>query len=128
MAHASTTRLQLRKGRGESRIAKIICSPYLPESEATFAILESGTTLKQNQRFVLESYFSKHSVRETPFFVVDGSWRCCLDTLEYKPDHLFVDEMQVLAISRTEQHACLPSFSSKKMICNATQCVRRRRG
>jgi len=42
MAHASTTRLQLRKGRGESRIAKIICSPYLPESEATFAILESG--------------------------------------------------------------------------------------
>uniref|UniRef100_A0A7S0QXK9 DNA repair protein RAD51 homolog n=1 Tax=Pyramimonas obovata TaxID=1411642 RepID=A0A7S0QXK9_9CHLO len=42
MAHASTTRLQLRKGRGESRIAKIMCSPNLPESEATFAILESG--------------------------------------------------------------------------------------
>lgn len=42
MAHASCTRLQLRKGRAESRVAKIICSPFLPESEATFAITESG--------------------------------------------------------------------------------------
>mmetsp|Transcript_15550 Transcript_15550/g.21477 ORF Transcript_15550/g.21477 Transcript_15550/m.21477 type:complete len:343 (-) Transcript_15550:123-1151(-) len=42
MAHASCTRIQMRKGRAESRIAKIICSPILPESEATFAITESG--------------------------------------------------------------------------------------
>ena len=42
MAHASCTRIQLRKGRAESRVAKIICSPFLPESEATFAITESG--------------------------------------------------------------------------------------
>uniref|UniRef100_A0A914W3S8 DNA repair protein RAD51 homolog n=1 Tax=Plectus sambesii TaxID=2011161 RepID=A0A914W3S8_9BILA len=42
MAHASTTRLYLRKGRGENRICKIYDSPCLPESEATFAILPDG--------------------------------------------------------------------------------------
>jgi DNA repair protein RAD51 len=33
MAHASTTRLYLRKGRGENRIVKIYDSPCLPELE-----------------------------------------------------------------------------------------------
>ncbi|ACO62666.1 Rad51 DNA recombinase 1 [Micromonas commoda] len=42
MAHASTTRIALRKGRGENRIAKIACSPVLPESEAQFSISELG--------------------------------------------------------------------------------------
>ena len=42
MAHASTTRLALRKGRGGNRIAKIACSPTLPESEAQYAIAEGG--------------------------------------------------------------------------------------
>lgn len=42
LAHASTTRLSLRKGRGEVRIAKIYDSPDLPESEATFAITSGG--------------------------------------------------------------------------------------
>lgn len=42
MAHASTTRLYLRKGRGETRICKIYDSPCLPESEATFAINADG--------------------------------------------------------------------------------------
>lgn len=42
MAHASTTRLYLRKGRGETRICKIYDSPCLPESEAVFAITNSG--------------------------------------------------------------------------------------
>jgi len=42
LAHASTTRLMLRKGRGETRIAKIYDSPDLPESEATFAITPGG--------------------------------------------------------------------------------------
>ena len=42
MAHASTTRLALRKGRGENRIMKIACSPVLPESEAQFSISEFG--------------------------------------------------------------------------------------
>nr|CCN27368.1 recombinase [Milnesium tardigradum] len=38
IAHASTTRLYLRKGKGENRICKIYDSPCLPESEAMFAI------------------------------------------------------------------------------------------
>lgn len=42
LAHASTTRISLRKGRGETRIAKIYDSPDLPESEATFAITGGG--------------------------------------------------------------------------------------
>lgn len=42
MAHASTTRLYLRKGRAETRICKIYDSPCLPESEAIFAISEKG--------------------------------------------------------------------------------------
>ena len=33
MAHASTTRIKLRKGRGETRIAKIVDSPCLPEDQ-----------------------------------------------------------------------------------------------
>ncbi|KAJ7932459.1 DNA recombination and repair protein Rad51 [Mycena leptocephala] len=42
MAHASTTRLQLKKGRGNNRTCKIYDSPCLPEMETTFAILNSG--------------------------------------------------------------------------------------
>lgn len=42
MAHASTTRLSLRKGRGEQRIMKIYDSPCLPEGEAIFGIYEDG--------------------------------------------------------------------------------------
>jgi len=44
LAHASTTRIMLRKGRGECRIAKIYDSPDLPENEATFAISGGGVT------------------------------------------------------------------------------------
>ncbi|KAJ3351205.1 recombinase rad51 [Allomyces javanicus] len=44
MAHASTTRLFLRKGRGETRICKIYDSPCLPEAEAMFAIAAEGIT------------------------------------------------------------------------------------
>ena len=42
IAHASTTRLYFRKGRGETRICKIYDSPCLPESEAVFAINADG--------------------------------------------------------------------------------------
>lgn len=42
IAHSSTTRLYLRKGRGETRICKIYDSPCLPENEATFAIYADG--------------------------------------------------------------------------------------
>lgn len=39
MAHASTTRLSIRKGRGEQRIAKIFDSPMLAEAEGMCDIL-----------------------------------------------------------------------------------------
>ncbi|KAL1412666.1 DNA repair protein RAD51 [Vanrija pseudolonga] len=42
MAHASTTRLSLRKGRGSSRVCKIVDSPCLPEAEGIFAINANG--------------------------------------------------------------------------------------
>jgi DNA repair protein RAD51 len=42
MAHASTTRLYLRKGRAETRICKIYDSPCLPEAEAVFSINANG--------------------------------------------------------------------------------------
>ncbi|KAK9908966.1 hypothetical protein WJX75_005287 [Coccomyxa subellipsoidea] len=42
MAHASTTRLWLKKGRGENRVCKIVASPSLPERDATFSIGAEG--------------------------------------------------------------------------------------
>ena len=42
LAHASTTRLKLRKGRGDNRICKVIDSPMIAESEAEFCLLEGG--------------------------------------------------------------------------------------
>ena len=42
LSHFSTTRLGLRKGRGEQRICKIYDSPFLPESECTYAIDMKG--------------------------------------------------------------------------------------
>lgn len=44
LAHASTTRLSLRKGRGDQRICKIYDSPSLPEVECAFSITEQGIT------------------------------------------------------------------------------------
>ena len=42
VAHGSTIRVYLRKGKGEQRIAKIVDAPHLPETEAVFSVLESG--------------------------------------------------------------------------------------
>ncbi|KAI9817269.1 MAG: Meiotic recombination protein dmc1 [Pycnora praestabilis] len=42
LAHASTTRVLLRKGRGEERVAKIQDSPDCPEREATYVITTGG--------------------------------------------------------------------------------------
>ncbi|VDN55158.1 unnamed protein product [Dracunculus medinensis] len=44
LAHASTTRIMLKKGRGETRIAKIYDSPDMPENEALFAITPMGVS------------------------------------------------------------------------------------
>lgn len=42
LAHASTTRVMLKKGKGEERIAKIFDSPLMPEEDAIFQITEGG--------------------------------------------------------------------------------------
>ncbi len=42
LAHASTHRIMLKKASGGLRVAKVIDSPYLPESEAYFQITEKG--------------------------------------------------------------------------------------
>ncbi len=42
VAHASTYRLYLRRGKKGSRVAKLVDSPNLPEAEAAFYIDESG--------------------------------------------------------------------------------------
>lgn len=42
LAHASTTRIYLRKGRNETRVAKIYDSPDVPESEAVYSITTGG--------------------------------------------------------------------------------------
>ena len=42
LAHLSTTRVFIRKGKKNVRIARIIDSPYLPEAECVFMISEKG--------------------------------------------------------------------------------------
>jgi DNA repair protein RadA len=42
MAHACTHRIYIRKSKGGTRLAKVIDSPYLPESSANFVITEKG--------------------------------------------------------------------------------------
>jgi meiotic recombination protein DMC1 len=42
VAHASTTRIALRKGRGDERIAKLADSPDMPEAEATYRLTGDG--------------------------------------------------------------------------------------
>jgi len=42
LAHYSTTRIFLRKGRAEQRVAKVFDSPWLPEAECVFEIYGGG--------------------------------------------------------------------------------------
>ena len=42
MAHASTYRIYLRRGKQGSRVAKLIDSPNLPENEAQFYVTQGG--------------------------------------------------------------------------------------
>ena len=44
LAHASATRILLRKGRAEERVAKIQDSPDMPEKECVYIIGENGIT------------------------------------------------------------------------------------
>ncbi|KAK9833274.1 hypothetical protein WJX81_001649 [Elliptochloris bilobata] len=42
MAHASTVRLSLRKGKAEQRLMKVVDAPNLPEAEASFTLTTAG--------------------------------------------------------------------------------------
>jgi len=42
IAHGSTIRVFLRKGKGEQRIAKVVDAPNIPESDTVFSITEDG--------------------------------------------------------------------------------------
>jgi DNA repair protein RadA len=42
MAHSCTHRMYLRKGKKNTRLARVIDSPYLPEEKIRFAITEAG--------------------------------------------------------------------------------------
>jgi DNA repair protein RadA len=42
VAHTATFRIYLRKSKGELRVARLIDSPHLPESEAIFKVTEEG--------------------------------------------------------------------------------------
>ncbi|KAH3664374.1 hypothetical protein WICMUC_005759 [Wickerhamomyces mucosus] len=44
LAHASATRILLRKGRGDERVAKLMDSPDMPEKECVYVIGEGGIT------------------------------------------------------------------------------------
>lgn len=44
LAHGSTFRIYLRKGKGDQRVAKVIDAPNLPEADAVFRITEDGIT------------------------------------------------------------------------------------
>ncbi len=42
VAHNSAVRLYLRKSKGDKRIARLVDSPYMPEAEAVFKVVDSG--------------------------------------------------------------------------------------
>ncbi len=42
LAHCSTTRLMIRKGKGETRVVKVVDSPNMPEDDATIEICDKG--------------------------------------------------------------------------------------
>jgi len=42
VAHGTTIRIYLRKGKAEQRVAKVVDAPHLPEAEAIFSVTEDG--------------------------------------------------------------------------------------
>lgn len=44
LAHASTVRLAVRKGKAEQRVLKVVQAPALPEAEASFCITDAGVS------------------------------------------------------------------------------------
>lgn len=42
LAHASTTRIAMRKGKGNNRLVKIVDSPLMPEAECEISLTSGG--------------------------------------------------------------------------------------
>lgn len=42
LAHASTTRISMKKGKGNNRICRVVDSPLMPEAEAEVGISNGG--------------------------------------------------------------------------------------
>uniref|UniRef100_A0A915CF79 DNA repair protein RAD51 homolog n=1 Tax=Parascaris univalens TaxID=6257 RepID=A0A915CF79_PARUN len=74
IAHASTTRLYLRKGRGETRICKIYDSPCLPENNA-YNRFHREMNLILNGSLFKEAHLSVRLLRCSAFHL----WRICPD-------------------------------------------------
>jgi meiotic recombination protein DMC1 len=60
LAHASTTRMYLRKGKGAERVAKVYGSPSLPEAEAAYelsdtAIVDVSDQINHSMQLTLNS-------------------------------------------------------------------------
>ncbi|RMJ23812.1 meiotic recombination protein Dmc1, partial [Aspergillus sp. HF37] len=66
LAHASTTRVLLRKGRGDERVAKIQDSPDCPEREATYVITNGGINDPDKKQQATPP-FPSNSLRRPPF-------------------------------------------------------------
>ncbi|KAK4689663.1 meiotic recombination protein DMC1, partial [Tremellales sp. Uapishka_1] len=68
LAHASATRIALRKGRGEERIAKLNDSPDMPEGEATYVLKAGGWEETHHPaRYGQEKLPCKSRAKDTPF-------------------------------------------------------------
>jgi len=63
MAHACTHRIMLHKSKKNTRKAVVIDSPYLPESEAKFAITEKGVVDAEEDQQSPNPQFSLEGVR-----------------------------------------------------------------
>lgn len=82
VAHASTTRLSLRKGRGNQRICRVADSPCLPEADAVFAIGAEGIIDPVSHFcFQLASLsMCEHGLTSTPLLHLRISFTICAST------------------------------------------------
>jgi hypothetical protein len=82
VAHASTTRLSLRKGRGNQRICRVADSPCLPEADAVFAIGAEGIIDPVSHFcFQLASLsMCEHRLTSTPLLHLRISFTICAST------------------------------------------------
>lgn len=57
LAHASTTRVLLRKGRGEERVAKIIDSPSKPHFQLYYICMLTTSRLPRARGYIYHNHW-----------------------------------------------------------------------